>query len=231
MEETMQDIKLKGSIREASGTKIAHKIRAQGEVPGVLYGHKEEPIHLSLPEHELWHILHHATSEHLILTLEIEGVKDKEVLTLVRDVQHHPVTGDILHVDFQRISLNEKIKVGVPVMLNGIARGVKEFGGILDHGVREVTIHCTPKQIPEAIEVDVTDMVIGNSIHIIDIAGQYPELEFLDDSNVTLAHVSPPKKLEIFKEEVEAAEGEAAAEEEAEAAAQEGETAGEGEES
>ncbi len=227
----MHDIILKGSIREESGTKIARKLRAQGEVPGVLYGHMEEPIHLSLSAHELWHILHHATSEHLILTLDIEGMKEGEALTLVRNVQHHPVTGDILHVDFQRISLTEKIKVGVPIVLIGMARGVKEFGGILDHGVREVTIHCTPKQIPEAIEVDVTDMEIGNSLHILDIAGQYPELEFLDDPNVTLAHVSHPKKLEIPEEEGEAAEKEAAIEEGAGAAPQGEETAGEGEES
>lgn len=225
----MHDTKLKSRIREETGTKIAHKLRARGEVPGVLYGHKEEPINLSLPEHELWHILHNATSEHLILTLDIEGAKGGEVLTLVRDVQHHPVTGDILHVDFQRISFTERIKVGVPVVLVGTARGVKEFGGVLDHGVREVTIHCTPKQIPEAIEVNVNDMEIGNSVHILDITGQYPELEFLDDSNVTLAHISPPKKLEIEKEKEEAVEEEEAAEEGAEAAAREGETAGEGE--
>ena len=225
----MHDIRLKGRIKEESGTKIAHKLRALGEVPGVLYGHKEEPIHLSFPEHEVWNILHHATSEHLILTLDIEGAKEGEVLTLVRDVQHHPVTGDILHVDFQRISITEKIKVGVPVVLSGTACGVKEFGGILEHGVREVMIHCTPKQIPEAIEVDVSDMEIGNSVHIFDIAGEYTELEFLDDANVTLAHVSHPKKLEIHEEE-EAAEEEAA-EEGAEAAAREEETAGEGEES
>lgn len=226
----MHDKKLSGRLREEKGTKGAHRLRAKGEVPGVLYGHKEEPVNLTLPEHELWHILHSATSEHLILTLDIEGSKEDSVLTLVRDVQHHPVTGDILHVDFQRISITEKIKIGAPIVLNGTARGVKEFGGILEHGVREVMIHCTPKQIPESIEVDVTAMEIGDSIHISDITGQYPELEFLDDSNVTLAHVSHPKKLEILGEGEEAVAQEAAGEEE-EAAAKEEETAGEGEES
>jgi large subunit ribosomal protein L25 len=223
----MQDIKLKTRLREETGTKVAHKLRRGGEVPAILYGHREGPLNLALPEHELWHILHSATSEHLILTLDIEGAEETEVLTLVRDVQHHPVTGDILHIDFQRISFTEKIKVGVPVVLTGTSHGVKEFGGILDHGVREVKIHCTPKQIPDAIQVDVTDMEIGNSIHISDIASQYPELEFLDDANVTLAHVSPPKKLEVKEEAVE--EEAAVPEEEGEAA--EEEQAGEGEES
>jgi len=225
----MNDIKLKSRIREETGAKMTRKLRSKGEVPGVLYGHRVEPINLTLPEHELWHILHSATSEHLILTLDIEDTAENDVLTLVRDVQHHPVTGDILHVDFQRISLTEKIKVGVPIILSGTARGVKEFGGVLDHGVREVTTHCMPKQIPESIEVDVSDMDIGDSVHISDIVGRYPELEFLDDSNVTLAHVSPPKKLEIFKEELEGVEEAAAGEEGA--VEKEKEPAGEGEES
>ena len=193
-------------------------------MPGTLYGHKEEPVSLSVPEHELWVILHNATSEHLILRLDVEGTKDKDVLTLVRDVQHHPVTGHILHIDFQRISMHEKIKVGVPVELIGIARGVKEFGGILDHGMREIMVKCMPEEIPESLPVDVSNMEIGNSIHLSDIMGQYSQLEFLDDENVTLAHVSPPKKLEVFEEAAEAAEGEAAEGEAAEGEAAEGES-------
>jgi len=203
----MKRINLNSRVREGSGKKSTHKIRAAGEVPGVLYGHKEAPVPLSVPEHDLRVILHHATSEHLILRLSVEGTKDKDVLTLVRDVQHHPVTGDILHVDFQRISMHEKIKVGVPVELTGVARGVKEFGGILDHGVREIMVKCMPEEIPESLPVDVSHMEIGNSIHLSDIVDQYDRLEFLDDESVTLAHVSPPKKLEVFEEAAEA-EGE-----------------------
>jgi large subunit ribosomal protein L25 len=119
----MEEIKLTSRLRENVGKKIAHKLRAKGEIPAILYGHKQEPLSLVVPEHEIWHILHHATSEHLILKLNIENTKGEDVITLVRDVQHHPVTGDILHVDLQRISLNEKIKVGVPVELVGIAKG------------------------------------------------------------------------------------------------------------
>lgn len=217
----MQNIRLESRIREGKGTTVAHRLRKEGEVPGILYGHNEKPIKLAVPEHELWHILHNATSEHLILTLHIEGATNGDVLTLVRDVQHHPVSGDILHVDFQRISLSEKIKVGVPVELVGTARGVKEFGGILDHGVREVMIHCTPNQIPDSITVDVSHMEIGNSIHISNITSLYPEIEFMDDSNVTLAHISPPKKLEVIEAPVEEEVAEVAGEEEAEAAGEE----------
>lgn len=210
----MKRINLKSRIREGSGKKSAHKIRSTGEVPGILYGHNEEPVSLSVPQHELWAILHHATSEHLILRLDVEGTDEKDVLILLRDVQHHPVTGDILHVDFQRISMHEKIKVGVPVKLVGMARGVKEFGGILDHGMHEVMVRCMPEEIPESLPIDVSDMDIGKSIHLSDIMARYTQLEFLDDAKVTLAHVSPPKKLEVLEEaaseeeEVEAAEGE-----------------------
>ncbi len=98
-----------------------------------------------------------------------------------------------------------------------MARGVKEFGGILDHGVREIMVKCLPEEIPESLDIDVTHMEIGNSIHLSDITADYAKLEFLDDENVTLAHVSPPKKLEVLEEaeeeaaeEGEEAEGEAA---------------------
>lgn len=205
----MKQIFLSSRIREGSGKKSAHGIRAKGDIPGVLYGHKEDPISLIVLQHDLWQILHNATSEHLILKLKIEDSAEGEMLTLVRDVQHHPVTGDILHVDFQRISMDEKIKVGVPVEVNGIAQGVKEFGGILDHGVRELTIKCTPEEIPEALYIDVSELNIGNSIHLSDITMHYPQLEFLDDSNMTLALVSAPKKLEeaLEVEEEAAQEG------------------------
>ena len=213
----MKQIFLSSRIREGSGKKLAHRIRVKGDIPGILYGHKEDPISLIVQQHDLWQILHHATSEHLILRLKIEDSTEGEMLTLVRDVQHHPVTGDILHVDFQRISMDEKIKVGVPVELTGIARGVKEDGGILDHGVRELTIKCAPGDIPEALYIDVSELNIGNSIHLSDIAMHYPQLEFLDDSNMTLALVSPPKKLEVVETEeevaVEGVEGEETPEE------------------
>jgi large subunit ribosomal protein L25 len=216
----MKETRLKSRIRDGFGKRMAHKLRAGGEVPAVLYGHKQEPMSLAVAEHELWTILHNATSEHMILLLEIEGGDEREVLTLVRDVQHQPITGDIVHLDLQRISANEQIKVGVPVELIGIARGVKEFGGVLDHGVREVTVRCKPNEIPESLEIDISALEIGDSVHISDIKDRYGQIEFLDDLNVTLAHVSPPKKLEVSEE----AEAEEAAEgAEAEEAAAEGE--------
>lgn len=208
----MKPIPLKARVRTGSGKKSAHALRKGEEIPAILYGHKKDAVSLAVPEHDFWQILHHATTEHLILDLEIEGMSMEEHLVLVRDVQHHPVTGDVVHVDFQRISLQEPIKVGVPVTLTGIPRGVKEFGGILDHSIREVIVHTTPAQIPDSLEIDVSELLIGQSIHVSELISLYPGIEFVDDGGLTIAHVSPPKKLEVAAEAAEAAAGEAAAE-------------------
>ncbi len=187
-------------------------MRLKGEIPGILYGHSEEPVSLVIPEHEFWKILHHATSEHLILDVAIDGMEPSSVLTLVKEIQHHPVTGDILHVDLQRISKDEKIKVGVPVTLVGIPKGVKDFGGILDHGAREIRIITTASKVPESLDIDVTHMQIGDSIHISDLAEKFKDIDIFDDESTLIAYIAVPKKME----EIEIAEG---AEEGAEEAA------------
>ncbi|MBN1163998.1 MAG: 50S ribosomal protein L25 [Candidatus Krumholzibacteriota bacterium] len=204
----MKEIRLKTYSREDTGKKSAHKLRKEGEIPGILYGHKQEARKLTVPEHDFWHILHNATTEHLILHLEVEGADKSDTLVLVRDVQHHPLTGAILHVDFQRISRDESIKVGVPIILTGVAKGVKEFGGVMDHGMREVKVMTTPTEVPESLEVDVSDLQIGQTLFISDLKKQYSHIEFLDDDKVSLVHISPPKKLEISLEEVAAAAAE-----------------------
>ncbi len=224
----MQTISLKARIREEANKKNVHRLRRGGEIPGVLYGHGKDPVHLAIPGHDFWTILHGATSEHLIIDLEVEGVDMENHTTLVREVQHHPVSGEILHVDFQRISMDERIKVGVPVVLTGVARGVKEFGGVLDYGVREVMVSTTASLVPANLEIDVSHLMIGESIHVSDLISLYPGIDFLDDGNVNIAHISPPKKLEIAEEEMEGAEEEEAAEGAAEAeGAEEGEGGGE----
>ncbi len=225
----METIKLTARMREEASKKNVHKLRHAGEIPGVLYGHKKDPVHLAIPEHEFWSILHSATSEHLIIKLEVDGVDMEDHITLVRDVQHHPVSGDILHVDFQRISTSENIKVGIPVVLTGVARGVKEFGGILDQGVREVMVATTASSVPEQLELDVSELMINDTIHVSDLVALYPDIDFLNEGHINLAHVSPPKKLEVAEELEEGAEEGAEGEEgegaEGEAAAEGGEEA------
>ena len=195
--------------REKLGGGNNRRLRKTGQIPAVLYGHKREPMSLAVAQKDIWHILHTASSEHMILSLDVEGSDEGTILTLVRDIQHHPVTGDVLHLDLQRISADEKLHIGVPIELAGVAKGVKEEGGVLDHGIREVTLNVKPMEIPEKVSIDIS------------------HLEIVDDSHVTIAHVSAPKKLEVLIPEPGAPAAAAVAEEGEEG---EGEEAAEGEE-
>ncbi len=219
----MKHMNLKAIPRDTGGKKIARLLRRTGGIPAILYGHKLEPMNLTVGHKELWHILHAATTEHMILNLELEGSSEGTILTLVREVQHHPVTGDVLHLDLLRISTDEKLHIGVPVELTGLPRGVKDQGGVLDHGVREVMLNVKPMEIPEKLPIDVSELAIGQSLHVEDLVKLYPALEFVTGPHVTIAHVSTLKKLEaliptagtpaeaaVAPEEGEGAEGEGA---------------------
>jgi|WetSurMetagenome_2_1015567.scaffolds.fasta_scaffold60910_2 large subunit ribosomal protein L25 len=220
----MEKPKLNSHLRTGAGKEGAKRLRASGEIPAILYGHKREPVSLAVAQKDIWHILHTATSEHMILSLDVEGSKEGSILTLVRDIQHHPVSGDVLHIDLQRISADEKLHIGVPIELAGQAKGVKDEGGVLDHGIREITLNVKPMEIPEKVSIDISHLEIGDSVHVSDLIALYPDLEIVDDPHVTIAHVSAPKKLETLipepgspaaaavAAEEEGAEGEEAAE-------------------
>lgn len=218
----MKHMNLKALPRESGGKKVARQLRRTGGIPAVLYGHKREATNLTVGQKELWHILHSATSEHMILNLDVEGSNEGTVLTLVREVQHHPVTGDVLHLDLLRISADQKLHIGVPIELTGLARGVKDQGGVLDHGIREVTLNVKPMEIPEKLSIDVSELAVGQSLHVEDLMKLYPDYEFVDDAHVSIAHVSMPKKLETLIPAAGAAAEAAVAPEEGEGAEGEG---------
>lgn len=204
----METYKLGSEYREVSGKRSARKVRAEGRVPAVLYGHDEETLAISISETELRKVLA-SKWETAIVGLTIAGKVKKECNAIIKSVQQHPATGKILHVDFQYIRSGEKIRLDVPIVLSGVPRGVKEMGGILEHGLREAAIRSMPRHIPESIELDVTDLGIHDAIHIGDIVERFPDIEFLDDPEATLAIVVPPKvEVEPVVEEVEAAEEE-----------------------
>ncbi len=188
----MEYYKLTSVRRDESGKGIARKLRQEGQIPAILYGHKEEPISLSLAEFELRKIFQQH-SESAIVNLSIGGDASASCNAIIREVQRHPTSGSLLHIDLQRISMDEKVRVQVPIILKGDAKGVKEMGGILEHGLRELNITCVPTAIPKAVEIDVTELSIGDSIHVRDIAPRYQDFEFLDDGETTLAIVVPPK--------------------------------------
>jgi len=138
----------------------------------------------------------------------------KEHRCLVRDMQIDPVTREIVHLDFQEVTAGQSLDVEIPVVTLGDAPGIKE-GGMIDTGIRELQIRCMPKNLPDVIEVDVSELQIGDSVHIEDIQEKYPDVEFLQPSNTTLVSILAPKmEVEEVEEELEGEEAAEGAEEE-----------------
>ncbi|HEX6791627.1 MAG TPA: 50S ribosomal protein L25 [Candidatus Krumholzibacteria bacterium] len=185
----MERYQLQSEPRDGAGKGVARKLRMAGRLPAVLYGRNDEPVGLSVSEVEMKGILR-KHSESAIVDLSIAG--GTTINAIVRDVQRHPASGKLVHVDLQRIRLDEKLRVEVPVHVTGNPVGVKDQGGILEHGTRSVNVLCLPTEIPNAIEVEVGAMRIHDSVKIKDIAATYPQVEFLDDEETLLAGVIPP---------------------------------------
>jgi large subunit ribosomal protein L25 len=212
----MEIIKLESDIREGSGKGFAHRLRANGRVPAILYGREMEPLSLEINEAAIRTVLHQHP-ESAVIDLDVKGDKSDETIhVIIRDVQRHPTTGNILHVDFQKIRFGEKIRVEVKIDVIGKPRGVKEQGGILEHSIRSVQIMCLPRKIPEALELDVSDLMIGDALKIADLVDKYPEIDILDEPDITVAGVSPPvveEELVVAEVEEEEAEPELVAKE------------------
>jgi len=187
----MAVISLSGTRRESVGKGGARKTRAAGRIPGILYGHGETPVPLSVGARDLQLALHHHHGGNPIVTLHLAG---GEYTALIRDAQYDPVSRDVLHLDFQHISLTETIEVRVQVRLVGTAVGVKDGGGILETILRDLDVRCLPTAIPDAIELDVSALAIGDSVHVRDIS--LPNLTILNDPDATVATVVPPTVME-----------------------------------
>jgi large subunit ribosomal protein L25 len=175
--------------RQETGKGSARKLRSRGRVPAVIYGHGEETRLLSVDAHELELLFSRIRVENTIIDVKIEGEK-KPVKALVREVQKHVVRDDVLHVDFYQIHAGERITLAVPVRLTGAAPGVKA-GGILQQATSEIEVRCLPDQIPATIDVDISALGIGDSIHLRDIAAP-AGVEFQVDADRTICSVVPP---------------------------------------
>ena len=210
---------LKAEPRSEAGKGVARKLRAAGRVPGVLYGHGNDATALSVDSKELFHLLHTAGSN-VVLDLVVDG---KKHLAMPREVQRDHVRGRYLHVDFLEIRRDEKVTVEVPIHLRGEAAGVKA-GGVLEHHLWDLRVEAFPQDLPEAIEADISALVIGDSLRVTDISVA-KEITILTDAEETIASVVPPQAPEVEEAaaEAEGVEGEAAAEEGAGATAEEAE--------
>jgi large subunit ribosomal protein L25 len=160
-----KQVKLKAEQRSATGRSAARKLKGQGAIPAIVYGGKVKPQPLQISAREMNAILSHASGENILVELEIAGEKINR-MALVQEIQHAPVGGQILHVDFHAVSMDEKIHAEVPVEATGIPNGVKNFGGLLEQSLRSLPVECLPRDLPDRIVVDVSALNIGDSIHV-----------------------------------------------------------------
>ncbi len=216
--------KLTVKTRTGKGTGDAHRNREQGLVPVVLYGGKKEPISLTVNFREFDHLLHSVGGEHFVVQLEVEDTPDQSSPALLKAIQRHPIRETVLHVDFQRIRLDEKLHTTVPLVLVGQAKGTTE-GGVLDQQLRDLQVECLALDVPDHIEFDVSHLGIGDTCHVSDVAAP-KGVEILTEGDRAIAAVHMPRVAvteEAAEEEgVEGEEGAAEGEEAGEEGGEEG---------
>ena len=211
------ELKLKAERREQTGKETAHKVRAAGRVPAVVYGRGMDPIHVSVDARELFHLLHTDAGSNVLVDLRVDG---DNFLALPREIQHDLIRGRFLHVDFLRIARDEKISVEVPVHIVGDSRGVKE-GGVIEHHLWTLHVECLPQDVPTHIDADISKLGINESLKVSDL--KTPEkATILSPPDEVVVSVVPPQVMRVE----EAAEGAAEAEEGEEAVEGAGEEAG-----
>lgn len=162
-----KQVKLAAEPRSALGRSAVRKLKATGAVPAVIYGAKDKPESLQVSRRDINAILSHASGENILVELEFAGAANR--LALVQEVQHAALGGDVLHVDFHAVSMDEVIEADVPLEPTGVANGVKNFGGLLEQNLRTLSIECLPRDLPDTISVDVSALNIGDSIHVRDL--------------------------------------------------------------
>ncbi len=195
MEKGLMEIPvIKAQLRTKEGKSSTKKVRKEGNIPSVLYGMKEQTVPLKMDAKTFAKMLSHLEGKHPIVKLEIEGDAHLDSPAIIKEIQRDPVSNSIIHVDFQKIRLDQKIHTSVPVILVGQSEGVK-MGGVLDHQLRELEIECLALQIPVHIEIDVTNLILGHSIHVADITP--PEgVKILTDSDRVVVSIHVPRTLE-----------------------------------
>ena len=203
----MGKIELQATVRKSVGNGPARVLRRAGQIPAVLYGRKIEPVLLSVNTKDLEQILKKGSFGQFILNLVIQNGKKMTKSAIIKELQTHPVSGSLIHIDFYEVDMKRQIKVMVPVVTTGKSVGIEE-GGLLNIVRREVEVFCLPGDIPEAIEIDISELGIGDSIHLEDLPlGE--NVEVVTDVNFTVVTVLSPKvEEEVVEEEEEELEGE-----------------------
>ncbi len=202
----MEKIELQATVRKSVGNGPARVLRRAGQIPAVLYGRKMEPVLLSVSTKDLELILKDGSFGQVILNLVIQNGKKVTKAAMIKELQTHPVSGSLIHIDFYEVDMKRQIKVMVPVVTTGKSVGIEE-GGLLNIVRRELEVLCLPGDIPEAIEIDISELGIGDSVHLEDVPlGE--NVEVATDVNYTVVTVLSPKvEEEVVEEEEEELEG------------------------
>lgn len=200
----MSNTTLKTTRRDGTGKGVARKMREQGQTPAVLYGGKESTLHLALDTHDADYLFRSISVDNTIVELEVEGEKEP-VQALVREIQTHPWKANLVHVDFLRIQKGVAVDVDVPVNLVGTPVGVRLGGGTIEQIIHDLPLRCIPSKIPETIEVDISELDVGDVLHIADIT--FDEgVEVTVAQERTICSVSAPRA-EVVAEVDEDGEG------------------------
>jgi len=203
----MKSVSLNASPRVLGRRAGAKKLRADGRVPAVIYGRQAKPQNLEVKVKEMEDLIHHSVSENLLVDLEVKDDARPKRLALVQEIQHHPLSGKVLHVDFHEVAENEKVTISVPVETVGEAEGVKTGGGVLEHILFSIRARGLPKDLPEIISVDVSHLKMSEVIHLGEIKAP-PGVELVGDKQMAVIAIAAPRTEE--EEAAEAAEAVAA---------------------
>jgi large subunit ribosomal protein L25 len=200
----LEQIELNVSVRKTTGNGPARVLRREGRVPAVLYGPKTEPVLLSVGRQELDRVLKKGGFGQMLLKLVIQNGNTETKTTMIKELQTDPVSHNYLHIDFYEVDLTRKILVKVPLVAQGKAKGIED-GGMLQLVRREIEVLCLPTQIPETLEIDITELDIGDSLHVKDIP--LPEgIDIPAESNFTILTIVSGKMAEEMVAEAEVTE-------------------------
>lgn len=201
----MATASLAATRRTGTGKGNARSLRREGQIPAVIYGHARESQSLAVSARDLEKLLSHISADNTVVEIAVEGATSR---ALIREIQRHPFKRVILHIDFQELVAGEKMTVRVPIRLIGTPAGVRLGGGIIDHTLRELTISVDPAQMPNQIEIDITDLELGQSIHVSEV--KVPDgVTVLDEPGAAVVVIATPRAaVEAVATETEPTSGE-----------------------
>jgi large subunit ribosomal protein L25 len=186
----LRDVTIEAQPRELSGKRSSRKLARRGLIPGILYGGVADAQSFQIDPRKLDAILHSESGSNTLFTIALAGENPK-TLAMIKAVQQDPVTGNLIHADLLRISMDRAIQVKVPVHIIGTARGVKQQGGILDFVLREIEVSCLPGDIPERLDADVNELDLGKAVKVADLKVS-EKVKVLTDPNKAVAVVVAP---------------------------------------